>query len=361
MKNNLKKILFAGIISFFLGYFAYAYEVGTDFTLCTSTVDQPSCYETLYPSPTLNWTVSGASTQVSYWAQIDDNSNFLSNEINTGEVSSANDSYTVGGVALSFNEDYYWRIKIKDNFGSWIDDWVEAGTTFTTSPSCLEDQSSGGFSVTGVRSETYCVSEGTGAHTFSWTYEDPGGNPQSRFIFQVDDNADFSSPEINRDYTGLSNPSPSENNQTAYVVISPTSDKLVYDEFYYWRVKSYNSLDEDLGWDSGPSFLTGDHAFPFVDFSWSPANVIEGETTDFTDESIVYGGTTKTNWAWTFEDGVPASSTNQNPSMYFSSNGIKSVLLGVTDSDGYFCEGAGPASGGIGVKVALPDWKEISP
>ncbi len=203
----------------------------------------------------------------------------------------------------------------------------------------------------------YCA---TPAHYFSWTYSDPDGDTESQFQFQVDNNSDFSSPEIDRNYSGLSNPNPTTNNQTVVVAVSPTSDQIGYNTTYYWRVKVWDSLGADSGWVEGSSLTTEEHRYPSIDFNWSPTGPSQDEDVVFSDQSTVYGGATKSTWSWTFEDGNPAVSGEQNPTIQFTA--VKpapgnQVTLEITDSDGFYCEN--PKY--IGVQTGLPGWQEILP
>jgi hypothetical protein len=200
----------------------------------------------------------------------------------------------------------------------------------------------------------YCV---TPVHYFSWTYSDPDGDNQSQFQFQVDNNSDFSSPEVDRTYSGLSNPSPTTNNQTVVVAVSPSSDQIAYNTTYYWRVMVWDDQGAASSWTEGSSFTTEAHQYPSIDFDWSPQNPSAQEDVLFADQSTVYGGATKSNWLWDFEDGNPASSNQQNPTIQFTSSGSKQVTLQVTDSDGYACSDAKT----VDVGLKLPGWKEALP
>ncbi len=194
------------------------------------------------------------------------------------------------------------------------------------------------------------------SHYFSWTYSDPDGNDESQFQFQIDNNSDFGSPEIDRTQTGAWHDGDS-NNQTVIVTVSPGSDQIGYNATYYWRVKVYDDQGADSGWVEGTSFTTEKHRYPFIDFNWSPAEPSQEEDVLFADQSTVYGGASKSSWDWTFADGNPASSSQQNPTIQFNSSGSHDVSLKVTDSDGYFCTG----SKTVGARFKLPDWQEILP
>lgn len=220
---------------------------------------------------------------------------------------------------------------------------------------CNQAPAASSLNVSVGSTATYC--SGTATHYFSWTYSDPDSDNQSRFQFQADNNSNFSSPEINRNYAGLSNPSPTTNNQTAIVAVSPGADQIAYNTTYYWRVKVYDSNGADSGWVSGSNFATQKHQYPSVDFNWSPQDPSEDEDVLFADQSTVFGGASKTAWSWTFENSNPSSSVEQNPVIQFTNSGDQEVVLEVTDSDGYACS----QSKLVGVQWSLPDWKEVLP
>ncbi len=91
-----------------------------------------------------------------------------------------------------------------------------------------------------------------------------------------------------------------------------------------------------------------------INFSWSPSNPSQNEEIIFTDESTVYGGSSKSAWSWSLIDGNPASSSQQNPTTQFNSTEEKQVTLQVTDSDGYNCS----VSKTVNIQLELPGWKE---
>ena len=366
----LKLVVLAGIIGGSVLYshvFAQSPDnpvviPSSQFQVCTISVDQPACYAAASPTPVLNWTFTssnGASTQQAYWVQIDDNGGdagiYPSPEVNTGEIISSSNSYTVSPSVLQFGVNYAWKVAVRDNFGTWSG-WTCAETKFTTNGPC------GGFptvispSVSTGSSATYCT---TAAHYFSWTYFDPAGKLEDQFHFQVDNNSDFSSPAINRSYYNLNNPSPTVNSQTVVVAESPGADQIGYNTAYYWRVAVVNKQGTSSGWINGNPFTTESHRYPSIDFNWSPQNPSVSEEVLFADQSTVYGGATKSAWLWTFQNGVPASSIQQNPIVKFISTGSKTVTLQVTDSSGFACSNTGSKI--VNVGFSLPDWREILP
>lgn len=70
---------------------------------------------------------------------------------------------------------------------------------------------------------------------------------------------------------------------------------------------------------------------PVADFSASETRVCQGTTVIFNDASW---NAVIDNWSWEFQDGSPATSTNQNPSVTFNSSGWKTVKLTVSNAAG---------------------------
>lgn len=69
---------------------------------------------------------------------------------------------------------------------------------------------------------------------------------------------------------------------------------------------------------------------PLVDFASNVSRAEIGGKVQFWDRSLA----NPTGWAWTFEDGEPATSTERNPAVTFSSLGAKSVTLVATNDKG---------------------------
>ncbi len=203
-------------------------------------------------------------------------------------------------------------------------------------------------------STTYCLVEGI--HNFSWAYSSNRGRAQSRFEFQVDNNSNFSSPEIDRDFSGLSNSSPTTNNQAVSVVNTQTDDKIFYNDTYYWRIRLYDSTGLSSGWTNGPSFSTAKHAYPLADFNWTPDPPNQGGSVYFNNKTRISSDPATASYLWKFVDAGPQSSTLENPVVIFSSTGVKETILKSTDADGYSCSAT---KGDINVKTGLPDYKEI--
>ena len=131
----------------------------SDFLICTDTVNQPVCYTSasnVYP--TVYWIFTSianeycdcdgtpsmdcpygsacvASTQLNYYVQIDNNSDFSSPEIDTGTVLSSNQSHAVATSGLSPNVSYYFRVMVQDSYGTWSD-WAYSTGPFMTNSLC---------------------------------------------------------------------------------------------------------------------------------------------------------------------------------------------------------------------------------
>ncbi len=194
-----------------------------------------------------------------------------------------------------------------------------------------------------VSQPDYCVLGSAGF--FSWTFQDPGDS-QSAYQVQADNNSDFSSPE---DDSGKVS--------SAFQSYATPLGKLSYNTTYFWRLRVWDSYDAESGWISGASFTTPLHAYPEVDFSWVPANPSQDEQAQFTDQSTVFGGSTKSAWSWTFQSGDPSGSSQQNPQAKFTSSGSKTATLQLTDSDGFSCQ----SSKTVNVQLPFPEWREIAP
>lgn len=73
---------------------------------------------------------------------------------------------------------------------------------------------------------------------------------------------------------------------------------------------------------------------PVADFQANVTSVQEGGTVSFTDTSTE----NPTSWAWTFAGGAPASSTEQNPSVTYATEGTYEVSLTATNAGGSHTE-----------------------
>jgi hypothetical protein len=315
--------------------------VGANIQVC---VNPPEVDLTDPSQPIFQWTTSGNS-QTHYWLLVDNNppvaggsSGYYlpSPELNTGAIASGNKFHQAGIGQIAGGQTYWWCIAVRDTSGSWTG-WTGFQSFYVHQPPSATNLS--------VTQPDYCFSGP--AATLSWRFFDPdSGDTQSAYRVQVDNNSNFSSPEVD------SGKVISSSNSYATV-----PGALSYNTTYYWRLMVWDSKNLSSNWISGPSFSTPKHAYPTVNFSWAPLAPSVKENVQFADQSTVYGGATKSSWAWTFQSGNPSSSSQQNPTVKFTSAGPKTVTLRVTDSDGFACSGAKT----VNIGLPLPKWKEVAP
>lgn len=181
-------------------------------------------------------------------------------------------------------------------------------------------------------------------YIFSWDFHDPNGQDQFAYQVQVSPTADFSTIKIDSGEVHSSS-------RAFYPRVS-----LDWGTRYYWRIKVWNDQGLNSGWVNGPSFDTLRHAFPDVDFYWTPADPNIYEEVTFIDDSTVYGGATKSSWEWTFEGADVATSDQESPVVHFNSVGSKTITLRLTDSSGY----SKTKEKTINIQLAPPEWQEVS-
>lgn len=307
-------------------------------------VDPPEANVDDYQKPVIYWTTSGNNMN-KYQLQVSALLNFSGPILyDTGEVTvsppSPPGTYSkqIPTDLLPGDKTYYYRIKVKDGQG-WTDGWA-VGTFTLIIPNFPPIASN-----LKVTPPDYCVS-GPAAF-FSWNFFDPEGTSQLAYQVQVDNNPDFSSPEIN-----------SGKVTSSFGYYSATA--LAYNNTYNWRLMVWDSNNLASSWTTGPSFSTPVHAYPTSNFSWFPNIPILGQDTLFSDKSKAYGGATISNWYWTIPDATyisPSSQTDQNPVVKFISEGNKNVVLRVTDSNGFVCSIVKT----VGAQLPLPCWKETNP
>jgi len=210
-------------------------------------------------------------------------------------------------------------------------------------------------------SDFYCnVFTGQGRVDFQWIYRDDDLDPQTQFDFRVNDvnNVNDASPEIDRNVI-VGPPNNLDGNTNRQVVL--VGSEINFNTPYYWWAKVYDDNGNDSGWVAGPSFATDAHAYPWIDFGWTSERPTVGEIVEFTDNSSCYNNDGDVvpciNWDWVFQNGNPLASNSQNATTTFTSIGLKTVTLTVTDSDGFFCSD----SRSVQIGFSLPKWKEVPP
>ncbi|MCX6565119.1 MAG: hypothetical protein NTW38_01630 [Candidatus Aminicenantes bacterium] len=214
-----------------------------------------------------------------------------------------------------------------------------------------------------VTSSSQCIT--APYYSFSWTYSDSDDDNESQFLFQIDNNSNFSSPVIDRSIS-VDYPSPSSNNQTVTLATIITDGYLSFNTKYYWRARVIDEYGATSNWVNGSSFITPAHHYPMPDFTNVPARPNVDETVQFTDASKCFddnpvgsGCSTATgdSYNWIFTGGTPGSSTLENPTSRFMTPGKHNVTLQVSDSDGFACS----KTKSLNANYPMPTWKEILP
>ncbi|MFH0891606.1 MAG: hypothetical protein V1867_02395 [Candidatus Falkowbacteria bacterium] len=118
----------------------YNPEIKFDLRVCTDRAEQPDCYPGVFPSPVLVWDchdgkVRDENLEYSYNIQIDDQADFSSPEIDSGEYVTPENSYAVSREGLKPGRTYYWRIRGQNQAGVWTD-WAAEENPFVAARLC---------------------------------------------------------------------------------------------------------------------------------------------------------------------------------------------------------------------------------
>ncbi len=195
-----------------------------------------------------------------------------------------------------------------------------------------------------VTEPDYCSS--VGAYV-NWTYSDPEGNPQSSYQVQIDtQGSSFNPPETDSGKISGSG--------TSYF-----ASGLAFDITYKARVRVWDSNDNVSAWKDSGSWKTPKHAYPLVDFTYSPSTDIPAkQPVQFTDSTTFYDGGGARAWKWLFKaPSSSPSSTLQNPTYTYDNPGTYDVTETATDKDGYSCL----RTKQLNIAQPVPTWKEVSP
>ncbi len=182
---------------------------------------------------------------------------------------------------------------------------------------------------------------------FSWEFIGPAGSSQTAYRLQVSQNANFANFVVD---SGVIS-----SGSHAYAI---EENILDYNQNYYWRLMVWDAAETSSSWISGPSFGTPRHRYPRIDFTWQQVDAESSQVIQFKDQSTVFDSAVA-DWSWEFEDGSPSSVTGQSdPIVTFADIGSKNVVLAVTDSSGYACQGSDTVEV---VAQTIPGYKEVPP
>lgn len=200
----------------------------------------------------------------------------------------------------------------------------------------------------------YCTTPAAAA-VFSWSYDSPlPGHPQRYYQIQIiDSSGDFSVPYIDTGKVLSGSHMSTAPNQPP----NPPNELQFGPVTYKWRLRVWDKDDVQSEWFNGPDFMTPVNRYPAPDFSAVPEIGYVGIPINFIDNSLDYSGGGIISRNWSFEGGVPATSTQKDPIVSFVEKGNYDISLTVTDSSGLSC------TIGKQFKISrhLPEWREIAP
>lgn len=198
----------------------------------------------------------------------------------------------------------------------------------------------------------YC-SAGPGG-VMAWVYQDAENNPQVAYQAQILTGAGavvYDSGRVS---------------SSATTTVIPQG-QLQFNTTYRGQVRAWQDASFVSNWTSqticngpgcrggGTSWRTPQHAYPLVNFSWSPLKPLISQSVTFTDGTTFYdGGGTRT-WDWSAPNASPPNGNSAIYNTKYIFPGIYNVTNNVTDKDGYSCALSQP----ITIQKSIPIWKEI--
>ncbi len=268
---------------------------------------------------------------------------------------------TLYGLEAAEGSNYLWDVRYwawggGDGSGKGVHGW--------TSANCSEQGSCGAsnyqltISCEGVnfppRITSTAVLQGSYCETYSppviltWTFEDPDGDDQGARHIRIYSGGTLVEENCTGEFENCTSRS------TSY---APSS--LTWDTSYTWEVKIWDERGAESEWVDGDPFTTGSGSI-FPDFTWSPEVPVMGEQVQFFDESFAVGNVDVSSWFWQFEEGVPATSEEQNPVIQFSAISPDGNDVSLTVScaeDKINCT----QTKQVEVLLQLPEWIEVHP
>ena len=193
----------------------------------------------------------------------------------TPQAGGAVETFTVSG--LNNDTTYYFALKTADE----VPNWSPLSNVVTT----LRNQAPNAPTLTAPANDTWIT---TGLPTFTWIFSDPDtGDAQGGYLWQGDNNSNFSSPEYE--------------NETTSNISSYTPTTAISDGIWHWRVKTKDDKGE---W--------GDY---------SEYRVIKIDTMAPTGSIVINAGNAKTNSTTVALTLSATDATSGVSQMCFSNNG----------------------------------------
>ena len=133
--------------------------------------------------PTFTWTYSDPDGDPQGWFELeaDNNSNFSSPEIDTGQSAGAVTSYLAPAGSLVYNTTYHWRVRVWDNRGA-VSEWSN-GTSFSTQPHQAPSTTYAWAPAAPASGQSVAFTDQSqtfgGSTKQSWTWSFQNGNPSS--------------------------------------------------------------------------------------------------------------------------------------------------------------------------------------
>ena len=216
------------------------------------------------------------------------------------------------------------------------------------------------------------------------------GGGQNSYRVQVDNNPDFSSPEVDSCASSPPNVPPlgPPNGTcaggfiiTAYAI---PFGSLAFNVVYYARVMAWDEHSTASSWQNmtlcaGPGCQTSPvctggqtncwktpaHVAPDPDFTFSPANPSVGSPVTFSEKPPTFSAAaTFASWSWNFGTGSPVTGTDStlplnisNGSFTYGALGSYTVTLTAEDEMGISCA----SSSVVILQRPLPKWREVAP
>ncbi|MDP3990899.1 MAG: FISUMP domain-containing protein [Candidatus Nealsonbacteria bacterium] len=204
-----------------------------------------------------------------------------------------------------------------------------------------------------------CVFAGKSLPTFSWVYTDPEDDPQTAYIFEIDDDASFQNPKFNHfaqssstSYT-LTDLDQDDDNPRDWL---PDDDWLDWRKSYHWQV-SVRDANNNWATSNQFQFQTPSEAYPYSGFSWNPLSPRQGEVVILIPDNI------EVDWSysWTLIEGgieFVDSTTFETPEPHVIFASSTNIMMLTVGKELLFCTSDEYV---ISAELPLPEYQEAPP